>query len=241
VLTTTAAKKETVEHLESAVETFKNFNCDQTPQGQHTVKFTMLVTVPACIAILVGSVTVGAGIAGVAVYASAGDADTVTGNQYKKEGGFTVIDAGNISPGTIIMASAIFTASISLTCLLGHKCGFARHARNEEKRRDLALGHAKNALSRAILGPKSKSTEWRNTLKPTMTSKYSGATNTLLPGPLYQGQGHKSLLSTENTAALTLVLRSTTMCHQTNSLSSREIQERLPRQTSQSRRRHTMM
>jgi hypothetical protein len=59
----------------------------------------MIITIPSLIAAGIATAAVTGGITGTAVYLTAGDADVVTGDQIKTEGGFTSLSWATWSHG----------------------------------------------------------------------------------------------------------------------------------------------
>jgi hypothetical protein len=66
----------------------------------------MIITIPSLIAAGIATAVVTGGITGTAVYLTAGDADVVTGNQIKTEGGLHILELGHMEPWVIAMMCA---------------------------------------------------------------------------------------------------------------------------------------
>jgi hypothetical protein len=64
-------------------------------------KSTMIVTIPSLIAAGIATAVVTGGITGTAVYLMSGDADVVTGDQFKTEGGLHILELGHMEPWVI--------------------------------------------------------------------------------------------------------------------------------------------
>jgi hypothetical protein len=67
---------------------------------------TMIITIPSLIAAGMATAVVTGGITGTAVYLTAGDADVVTGNQIKTEGGLHILELGHMEQWVIAMMCA---------------------------------------------------------------------------------------------------------------------------------------
>jgi hypothetical protein len=85
---------------------------------------TMIVTIPSLISASIATAVVTGGITGTAVYLTSGDADVVTGDQFKTEGELHILKLGHPEPGLIAMICA--------TILLGMgTCGACCHKRGK--------------------------------------------------------------------------------------------------------------
>jgi hypothetical protein len=84
----------------------------------------MIVTIPSLIAAGIATAVVTGGITGTAVYLTSGDADVVTGDQFKTEGGLHILELGHMEPWVIAMMCA--------TVLIGMgTCGACCHKRGK--------------------------------------------------------------------------------------------------------------
>jgi hypothetical protein len=84
----------------------------------------MIITIPSLIAAGIATAVVTGGITGTAVYLTAGDADVVTGDQIKTEGGLHILKLGHMEPWAIAMMCA--------TVLIGMgTCGACCHKRRK--------------------------------------------------------------------------------------------------------------
>jgi hypothetical protein len=106
----------------------------------------MIVTIPSLIAAGIATPVVTGGITGTAVYLTSGNADVVTGDQFKTKGGLHILELGHIEPWVIAMMCTIIFISMG-------KCGACCHKRRksyitdkEVKLRDWALGRAKELV-----------------------------------------------------------------------------------------------
>jgi hypothetical protein len=66
----------------------------------------MIITIPSLIAAGIATAVVTGRITGTAVYLTAGDADVVTGDQIKTEGGLHILELGHMEPWVIAMMCA---------------------------------------------------------------------------------------------------------------------------------------
>jgi hypothetical protein len=106
------------------------------------VKSIMIVTIPSLIAAGIASAVVLGGITGTAVYLTSGDADVVTGDQFKTEGGLHILELGHMEPWVIAMMCA--------TVLIGMgKCGACCHKRGKRYVTDKEAKLQNRALRRA--------------------------------------------------------------------------------------------
>jgi hypothetical protein len=130
---------------------FQQINNNQTFLMKQE-KSNMLITVSSLIAAGFATAVVTGGITGTAVYLTAGEADFVTGDQIKTEGGLHILVLGHMEPWAIAMMCA--------TVLIGMgTCGACCHKREkiyvtakEAKLRDHALGQAKELVHMGALG-----------------------------------------------------------------------------------------
>jgi hypothetical protein len=81
------------------------------PNNNHTLYMklpekNMIITIPSLIAAGIATAVVTGGITGTAVYLTAGDADIVTGDQIKTEGGLHILELGHMEPWAIAMMCA---------------------------------------------------------------------------------------------------------------------------------------
>jgi hypothetical protein len=128
---------------------FKQINNSHTffiKQG----KSTMLITVPSLIAAGIATTVVTGGITGTAVYLTAGEADVVTGDQIKTEGGLHILELGHMEPWAIAMMCANILIGMGTCGACCHKRGKSYVTDKEAKLRDRALGRAKELVH---LGP----------------------------------------------------------------------------------------
>jgi hypothetical protein len=106
----------------------------------------MIITIPSLIAAGIATALVTGGITGTAVYLTAGDADVVTGDQIKTEGGLHILELGHIEPWAIDMMCATLLIGMGTCGACCHKRGKSYVRDKEEKLRDQALGRAKELL-----------------------------------------------------------------------------------------------
>jgi hypothetical protein len=81
-------------------------------------KKNMIITIPSLIAAGIATAVVTGGITGTAVYLTAGDADVVTGDQIKTEGGLHILELGHMEPWAISMVCATYDYNALRTLLL---------------------------------------------------------------------------------------------------------------------------
>jgi hypothetical protein len=103
----------------------------------------MIITIPSLIAAGIATAVVTGGITGTAVYLTAGDADVVTGNQIKTEGGLHILELGHMEPWAIAMMCATVLIRMGTWGACCHKKGKSYVREKETKLRDRALGRAK--------------------------------------------------------------------------------------------------
>jgi hypothetical protein len=86
------------------------------------------------------------GITGTAVYLTAGDADVVTGDQIKREGGLHILELGHMKPWAIAMMCATVLIGMGTCSACCHRQGKSYVRDKEAKLRDRALGRAKELV-----------------------------------------------------------------------------------------------
>jgi hypothetical protein len=86
------------------------------------------------------------GITGTAVYLTAGNADVVTGDQIKTEGGLHILELGHMEPWAIAMMCATLLIGMGTCGSCCHKRGKSYVRDKEDKLRDWALGRAKELV-----------------------------------------------------------------------------------------------
>jgi hypothetical protein len=109
-------------------------------------KSTMLITVPSLIAAGIETAVVTGGITGTAVYLTAGDADVVTGDQIKTQGGLHILELGHMEQWAIAMMCATILICMGTCGACCHKRGKSYATAKETKLRDRALGPAKELV-----------------------------------------------------------------------------------------------
>jgi hypothetical protein len=80
------------------------------------------------------------------VYLTAGNADNITGDQIKTEGGLHILELGHMEPWTIAMMGATVLIVMGTCSACCHKCGKSYVTAKEAKLRDRALGRAKELV-----------------------------------------------------------------------------------------------
>jgi hypothetical protein len=115
-------------------------------------KSNMLITVPSLIAAGIATAVVTGGITGTAVYLTAGDANVVTGGQIKTEGGLHILELGHMEPWAIAMMCATVLIGMGTCGACFHKRGKSYVTDKEAKRRDRALGRAKELVQMGAHG-----------------------------------------------------------------------------------------
>jgi hypothetical protein len=83
----------------------------------------MIITIPSLIAAGIATAMVTGGITGTAVYLRAGDADVVTRDQIKTEGGLHILKLGHMEPRAISMMCATVLISMGTCGACCHKRG----------------------------------------------------------------------------------------------------------------------
>jgi hypothetical protein len=106
----------------------------------------MIVTIPSLIAAGLATAMVTGGITGTAVYLTAGDADIVTGDQIKTEGGLHILELGHMKPWVIAMMCPTLLISMGTCGACCHKSCKSYVRDKEDKLRDRALGRAKELV-----------------------------------------------------------------------------------------------
>jgi hypothetical protein len=106
----------------------------------------MIITIPSLIAAGIATAVVTGGITETAVYLTAGDADVVTGDQIKTEGGLHILELGHMEPWAIAMMCATLLIGMGTcgACCHRHDKSYVRD--KEAKLRDRALGRAKELV-----------------------------------------------------------------------------------------------
>jgi hypothetical protein len=100
----------------------------------------MIITILSLIAAGIATPMVTGGITGTAVYLTAGDADVVTGDQIKTEGGLLILELGHMEPWAISMMCATLLIGMGTCGACCHKCGKSYVRDKEDKLRDRAHG-----------------------------------------------------------------------------------------------------
>jgi hypothetical protein len=129
-------------------------------------KSTMLITVPSRIAAGIATAVVTGGITGTAVYLTASNANVVTGDQIKTEGGLHILKLGHMEPWSIAMMCATILIGMGTCSACCHKRGKSYVTDKEAKLRDRALGWAKELVH--IMGATEQTNSCRMS-KRTMT------------------------------------------------------------------------
>jgi hypothetical protein len=106
----------------------------------------MIVTIPSLIAAGIATAVVTGGITRTAVYLTAGDADVVTGDQIKAEGGLHILELGHMEPWAIAMMCSTLLIGMGTCGACCHKRGKSYVRDKEDKLRDRALGRAKELV-----------------------------------------------------------------------------------------------
>jgi hypothetical protein len=83
----------------------------------------MIITIPFLIAAGIATAVVTGGITETAVYLTAGDANVVTGDQIKTEGGLHILELGHMEPWAIAMMCATILIGMGTCGACCHKCG----------------------------------------------------------------------------------------------------------------------
>jgi hypothetical protein len=106
----------------------------------------MIITISSLIAAGIATAVVTGGLTGTAVYLTAGDADVVTGNQIKTEGGLHILELGHMEPWVIAMMCATVLIGMGTCGACCHKKGKGYVREKEAKLRNRALGRAKELV-----------------------------------------------------------------------------------------------
>jgi hypothetical protein len=107
---------------------------------------TMIVTITSLIAAGFATAEVKGGITGTAVYLTSGNADVVTRDQFKTEGGLHILKLGHPEPWLIAMICATILLGMGTCGACCHKRGKMYVTGKEAKLRDRALGRAKELV-----------------------------------------------------------------------------------------------
>jgi hypothetical protein len=106
----------------------------------------MIITIPSLNAAGIATAVVTGGITGTAVYLTAGNADVVTGDQIKTEGGLHILELGHMEPWAVAMMCATLLISMGTCSACCHKHGKSYIRDKEDKLRDRALGREKELV-----------------------------------------------------------------------------------------------
>jgi hypothetical protein len=109
----------------------------------------MIITIPSLIAAGIATAVIIGGITGTAVYLTAGNADVVTGDQIKTEGGgggLHILELGHMEPWAIAMMCATLLIGMGTCGACCHKRGKSYVRDKEDKLRDRALGRVKELV-----------------------------------------------------------------------------------------------
>jgi hypothetical protein len=106
----------------------------------------MIITIPSLIAAGIATGVVTGGIMGTAVYLTAGEADVVTGDQIKTEGGLHILKLGHMEPWAIAMMCATVLIGMGTCGACCHRKGKSYVRDKEAKLRDRVLGRAKELV-----------------------------------------------------------------------------------------------
>jgi hypothetical protein len=106
----------------------------------------MIITIPSLIAAGIATAVVTGGITGTVVYLTAGNANVVTGDQIKTEGGLHILELGHMEPWAIAMMCATILIGMGTCGTCCHKRGKTYVRDKEDKLRDRALGRAKELV-----------------------------------------------------------------------------------------------
>jgi hypothetical protein len=109
-------------------------------------KKNMIVTIPSLIAAGNATAVVTGAITGTVVYLTAGDADVLTGDQIKTEGGLHILELGHMDPWAIAMMCATLLIGMGTCGACCHKRGKSYVRDKEDKLRDRELGRAKELV-----------------------------------------------------------------------------------------------
>jgi hypothetical protein len=106
----------------------------------------MIVTIPSLITEGIATAVVTGGITGTDVYLKSGDADVVTGDQFKTEGSLHILELGHMEPWVITMMCATVLIGMGTSRACCHKRGKRYVTDKEAKLRDRALRQAKELV-----------------------------------------------------------------------------------------------
>jgi hypothetical protein len=109
-------------------------------------KSTMLITVPSLIAPGIATAVVTGGITGTDIYLTAGNADVVTGDQIKTEGGLHILELGHMEPWAKAMMCTTILIGMGTCGACCHNRGKSYVTAKEAKLRDRALERAKELV-----------------------------------------------------------------------------------------------
>jgi hypothetical protein len=112
----------------------------------------MIVTIPSLIAAGIATAVVTGGITGTAVYLTSGNADVVTGDQFKTEGGLHILELGHPEPWVIPMICITILIRMGTCGACCHKQGKKNITNKEAKLRDRPLGRAKELVNMGAQG-----------------------------------------------------------------------------------------
>jgi hypothetical protein len=107
---------------------------------------TLIIRIPSLIAAGIATAVVTGGITGTAVYLTGGDADIVTVDQIKTEGGLHILELGHMEPWVIAMMCATVLIGMGTCGACCHRKGTSYVRDKEAKLRDRALGRAKELV-----------------------------------------------------------------------------------------------
>jgi hypothetical protein len=102
----------------------------------------MIVTIPSLIAAGIVTTVVTGGITGTAVDLTSGNANVITGDQFKTEDGLHILELGHPEPWLIAMICVTILLGMGTCGAYCHKRGKQYVTNKEEKLRDCALGRA---------------------------------------------------------------------------------------------------
>jgi hypothetical protein len=109
-------------------------------------KIMPLVTVPVVIGAAVATAVVTGSITGTAVYLTSGDADIVSGDQFKTEGGLLILKLDHPEPWVIAMICITILIGMGTCGACCHKQGKKYVTDKEAKLNDRALGCAEELV-----------------------------------------------------------------------------------------------
>jgi hypothetical protein len=106
----------------------------------------MIITIPLLIAAGIATHVVTGRITGTAVYLTAGNADVITGDQIKTEGGLHILELGHMEPWVIAMMCATVLIGMGTCGTCCHRKGKSYVRDKEAKLRNRALGREKELV-----------------------------------------------------------------------------------------------